>query len=264
MGTISYHIEKTNPSTYRLNVKNERVLLNDQSFTSQFTTPLLDLLISYQGQNLPDLLLKCVVDNLNLIEIINKKKEIESFFSLFSLYLNVYTNKSLKTIEYDPYSWILELTKTEYRKKCLSNSKWYLECHERLPHLKNTYFTTTDSDWVSKTGLDFEKEYDESYKNYLRSKIQEHKSFEINIKISDSNILRILTRDMVRKIELEINNSILNDCEVLVQEYHSQFNEFKTGFYELCLNPSKEKQLENQFMEIQKTQIRANSYFEVL
>ena len=87
MGTFTYRIEKSGPSKYFLEIRNEKLIGRDDVYSYFYEIPYLDLLYKLKNQNVNILLINYVTKNFSYEYLLNKMGTTPSFISLLRSYL---------------------------------------------------------------------------------------------------------------------------------------------------------------------------------
>ncbi len=257
MGTITYNITKKDLSSYCLTVTKERVLLNNEVFTSVFRVPFLDFLLSLRETNIYNLLLDCITMNLELSKL-HVNKEMYNFFSLFTFFLNKISNKNPNDIEFENFSRILRNNKDEYVKiqfkydwdfkQKIENLQKDFEFHKLLSPTENLATTKSNLDKYWRTR--FEEQYDNVFKDYILTLIREPESVSLTKpEITDPKILQLLSGPLVKKVENELIDYFVQEIEIILKDFYYRFEAEKSNFYNDCLIRLQEKQIKKQTLQ---------------
>jgi hypothetical protein len=100
VGTFTYRIEKSGPTKYFLEIRNEKLIGRDDVYSYFYEIPYLDLLYKLKNQNVNILLINYVIKNFSYEYLLNKMDTTPTFISIFRSYLINESNEEIKNFLY--------------------------------------------------------------------------------------------------------------------------------------------------------------------
>lgn len=217
MGKIFYEIGRVNHSNYFLNIEKEILWKKKEIHKELFYVPFLDLLNAFRGDKINDLFMDFILRNYTYSEIMREKEYLSSFTYLFLQAISASTNGNNDL-------------------------------------LKHNLFTGTNNKKNSPVIPKFDLNQRNERRNFILYLHSNFKECNINLVISNKGILKSTTQEHLTEIKNELLNIIIDDCELILGDMVGKFD--KVLLHKNCIQRSRDKQIENQSLEIRNKKIR--------